>query len=52
MSPKAIILFLSLMLVPGLCLAEFYKYRDANGAIRFTDNLGDVPKDQRENIQM
>ena len=51
MNRIALILFLSLMLVPGLCLAEFYKYRDANGVIRFTDNLGDVPRDQRENIQ-
>ena len=51
MSPRILILFLSLMLIPGLCFAEFYKYKDANGVLRFTDNLGEVPKDQRENIQ-
>ncbi|MCG6909908.1 MAG: DUF4124 domain-containing protein [Deltaproteobacteria bacterium] len=31
--------------------AEFYKYRDADGVLRFTDNLQDVPKDQREGAQ-
>jgi hypothetical protein len=51
MNQKALILLLSLMLIPGLCFAEFYKYRDANGNIRFTDNLGDVPVDQRENVK-
>jgi hypothetical protein len=51
MKPKALILLLSLTMIPGLCWAEFYKYRDANGVVRFTDNLGDVPRDQRENIQ-
>lgn len=33
-------------------LAEFYKYRDANGVLRFTDNLEEVPIEQREKIQM
>lgn len=51
MSPNVLILFLSLMLIPGLCFAEFYKYRDASGVMRFTDNLADVPKDQRQNIR-
>jgi len=27
--------------------AEYYKYRDAQGNIRFTDNLADVPESQR-----
>ncbi len=32
--------------------AEFYKYRDKNGAIRFTDNLAEVPADQREKLKI
>jgi uncharacterized protein DUF4124 len=40
---------LSLITIPAC--AEFYKYKDANGVLRFTDNLLDVPRDQRENIQ-
>ena len=41
----------------GLCLlvfsfanpamGEFFKYRDSNGVLRFTDNLAEVPVDQR-----
>ncbi len=41
----AVFLFLS---TPSL--AEFYRYRDANGIIRFTDNLGEVPPDQRPEV--
>ena len=39
------------MLIPTLSHAEFYKYRDASGALRFTDNLAEVPKDQRPKVQ-
>jgi len=31
--------------------AEIYKYRDAKGVLRFTDNLQEVPKDQREQVE-
>jgi len=31
--------------------AEFYRYRDKNGTIRFTDNLTEVPPDQRANLK-
>jgi hypothetical protein len=51
MITRIMVLLMSLVLIPGLCFAEFYKYRDANGVLRFTDNLADVPKHQRENIQ-
>jgi len=37
-----LILFLS-----TICFAEFYKYKDSNGYLRFTDNLAEVPEDQR-----
>ena len=30
--------------------AEIYKYRDASGVMRFTNNLQEVPKDQREKV--
>jgi hypothetical protein len=31
--------------------AEIYKYRDQNGVLRFTDNLAEVPLDQREKVE-
>jgi hypothetical protein len=30
--------------------AEFYKYKDANGVLRFTDNIHEVPMDQRPGV--
>ncbi|MGE0084784.1 MAG: DUF4124 domain-containing protein [Desulfococcaceae bacterium] len=36
------------LLISAPCSAEFYKYRDETGAIRFTDDLSLVPEDQRE----
>jgi len=36
-----------ILLVSSLCFAEFYKYKDSNGYLRFTDNLAEVPEDQR-----
>ena len=49
-------LFFVLLAVVVICLprvgnAEFYRYRDANGVLRFTDNLAEVPKDQRPGAQ-
>ncbi len=45
-------------LLTGICLclvsvsafAEFYRYKDKNGVTRFTDNLAEVPEDQRPKI--
>jgi hypothetical protein len=48
---RIMMLLMILVLIPGVCFAEFYKYRDANGVLRFTDNLADVPKHQRDNIE-
>ena len=48
---RIILLLVALSLIPMPVFAEFYKYKDANGVLRFTDNLLEVPKDQREKIQ-
>jgi chromosome segregation ATPase len=48
---RTLILLSILSLIPIPACAEYYKYKDTNGVFRFTDNLLDVPKDQRENIQ-
>ena len=39
------------LLLPVSSYGEFYKYRDENGVIRFTDNLAEVPKDQRPKVE-
>lgn len=44
-------LALVLVLAPGLVRAEFYKYRDANGILRFTDDISEVPVDQRAKLK-
>lgn len=41
---------LALFLAALPASAEFYKYRDASGVLRFTDNLAEVPPDQRPNV--
>ena len=45
------LLFLICMWLPSSVLAEYYQYRDQNGVLRFTDNLADVPEDQRQQIE-
>ncbi|MEW5735469.1 MAG: DUF4124 domain-containing protein [Thermodesulfobacteriota bacterium] len=37
-----------LLSIPSQSLAEYYRYRDEKGVTRYTDNLADVPVDQRE----
>ncbi len=51
MVARILLLLVALSLIPMPVFAEFYKYKDANGVLRFTDNLLEVPKDQREKIQ-
>jgi hypothetical protein len=47
--PYAILLALAgLVLLTAPALAEFYKYKDARGVVRFTDNILEVPEDQRD----
>ncbi len=41
------VLGISLIFLPP-AFAEFYKYIDKNGVVRFTDDLSLVPEDQRE----
>ncbi len=43
-------LLLLLLLTPALAIAEFYKYFDENGAPHYTDNLAEVPEDQRPKV--
>lgn len=49
---RIFLLFVALVLISTPGHAEYYKYKDANGVIRFTDNLLEVPKDQREKIEV
>ena len=51
MIARTIILLTVLSLIPIPVCAEYYRYKDENGVLRFTDNLLDVPKNQREGIQ-
>lgn len=44
--------FLLLLLVsPALAGTEVYKYTDKNGGVSFTDNLSNVPDEQRETAE-
>ena len=36
---------------PGVCLADFYRYTDKDGITHFTDDLGNIPEDQRIQIE-
>jgi hypothetical protein len=38
-------------LMPLLVSAEYYKYIDKNGNVSFTDNIVNVPEDQRQNAE-
>jgi Domain of unknown function (DUF4124) len=48
---RMLTMLLILLVLPMFASAEIYKYRDANGVLRFTDNLAEVPVAQRKNIQ-
>jgi predicted RNase H-like nuclease (RuvC/YqgF family) len=40
----------ALLVIPGICTAEFYKYVDKDGVVRFTDDISQVPEDQRKDV--
>jgi hypothetical protein len=51
-------IFMAAVMIMGLLLVDnttasdqLYRFRDANGNWRYTDNLADVPTDQRENCK-
>ena len=52
---KQVSMLLSLCLLAFLfanpAMGEFFKYRDSNGVLRFTDNLAEVPVDQRPDAE-
>lgn len=45
-------LLFALFCIAGNVQGEYYKYKDSDGVVHFTDNLDDVPREQREDIQM
>ncbi len=40
-----------LLLLPKAASAQYYQYKGTDGALHYTDNLADVPADQRPNVK-
>lgn len=40
------------IMFPSLSAAQFFKYRDETGAIRFTDDISQVPPEQRPQVKL
>jgi len=51
MQLRYFLVVLMVILMPVIAGAEFYKYRDANGVLRFTDDITEVPVDQRAKLK-
>lgn len=51
MTIRISIILLFLLSTVAFSSAEIYKYRDANGVLRFTDNLQEVPEKQRPQVE-
>ncbi|MDM8556041.1 DUF4124 domain-containing protein [Desulfococcaceae bacterium HSG7] len=48
---KTVFLFvLVLMFLPSQGYAKLYQYKDSNGVLHYTDNLHEVPEEQRPNV--
>jgi len=41
---------IAMFLIASNVLSDFYKYKDQNGVLRFTDNLSEVPENQRHQV--
>ncbi|MGD9367861.1 MAG: DUF4124 domain-containing protein [Desulfobacteraceae bacterium] len=50
MKKTALLLLPLIICLCGPVSAEFYKYTDQDGNVRFTDDLSKVPADQRPNV--
>ena len=46
-----LLIFLIIILFSAAASAQFYKYVDENGNIHFTDDINEVPVEQRDNIR-
>ena len=51
MTIRAITIFICLLLFSTSSFGEMYKYRDEKGNLHFTDDITQVPEDQRDQIQ-
>jgi chromosome segregation ATPase len=49
---KQVIVVALVLLVPTWSAAEIYKYRDQSGVMRWTNDLSEVPVDQRPQMQI
>lgn len=47
----AMLLCIWSIILPSNTHAEYYQYTGADGAVHFTDNLADVPRDQRNAVK-
>lgn len=46
-----LLLMVFCLVFPQFVYAEFYRYKDKNGVIRYTDDLSQVPQEQREKTE-
>lgn len=51
MKPWLIGIWVIALLIPAPLAAQFYRYTDARGNVRFTDDINQVPEDQRARVR-